>query len=267
MLPDLELAYVIAATLLGLIIGSFLNVCIYRLPRDLSVVMPRSFCPVCGQRVAWHDNVPLVSYIALRGRCRSCRKPIGYRYPLVELVTAILFAVTAAQYGWSLAALKWAIFEAAMIVLFWTDFEERLLPDEFTLGGAVVGLILAIFIMVPGPFGDLLLPRSAIVWRSLVNAGFGAAILVLPLYAFARAYARIRKREGLGLGDVKLLLLIGVFLGVEKGLFALVLGSVGGSIIGIVYIFATHKDPLKYWLPLGSFLCAGAAFTALVKVV
>lgn len=250
----LELPFLtIAAGVFGLLLGSFLNVCIYRIPRDLSVVAPRSFCPQCGEGIAWYDNVPLVSYLGLRGRCRRCRHSIGVRYPLVEACTAGLFAWTAAEYGWTLASLKWLIFEAVMIVLFWTDLEERILPDELTIGGAITGLILAFFV-----------PVSGLVDSSILNALLGACVLAVPVALLAWSYSRMRGREGLGLGDVKLLSLLGVFLGVGDGIRALLIASVAGSVAGIVYIWVTRKDAATYGLPFGSFLCAGGAILPLL---
>ncbi|MBV9763603.1 MAG: prepilin peptidase, partial [Acidobacteriaceae bacterium] len=143
MAPESQIAFVAIATIVGLVTGSFLNVCIYRIPRDVSIVFPRSFCVECGKQISWYDNVPLLSYALLHGRCRFCRKPIELRYPIVELMTAVVFIAIAIRYGWSVAALKWAVFEATLIVLFWTDLEERILPDELTLGGFAAGLIFA----------------------------------------------------------------------------------------------------------------------------
>lgn len=262
---DLEPLHVVAAIVIGLLFGSFLNVCIYRIPRDLSVVAPRSFCPECGERIRWHDNVPLLSYALLRGRCRACGKPIGLRYPVVELTTAILFAAIAIRYGWTLPAFKWELFEALVIALFWTDLEERLLPDELTLGGTLAGLILAVFVRVPGQLGQLFLPGSKTVWQSLFNAGTGAIVLAGPIWMLGLIYKRVRGREGVGLGDVKLLVMLGVFLGLENGLLALLIGAVSGSVLGIAYIWLTHKKASTYELPLGSFLCAGAALAPLMN--
>ncbi|MGI8960344.1 MAG: prepilin peptidase [Bryobacteraceae bacterium] len=264
-MSDLEPLYVAIAIVFGLIFGSFLNVCIYRIPRDLSVVAPRSFCTECGEGIAWHDNVPLLSYAVLRGRCRACGTRIGLRYPVVELSTAILLAATAVQYGWTISALKWALFEAILVTLFWTDIEERILPDELTLGGAVAGLVLALFVRVPGQLPVLFLPNSKMVWQSVFNAGFGATVLAGPIWMLGSIYARVRKREGLGLGDVKLLVLLGVFLGLENGLLALLIGVLSGSVIGIVYIWLARKKASTYELPFGSFLCAGAALVPLVN--
>ncbi|MGI9073222.1 MAG: prepilin peptidase [Bryobacteraceae bacterium] len=264
MLPDLQPLYVAPAVIFGLMFGSFLNVCIYRIPRDLSVVAPRSFCPECGERIAWHDNVPLLSYAVLRGHCRACGKRIGSRYPIVELSTAILFTAVAIRYGWTVSALKWALFEAVVITLFWTDIEERILPDELTLGGALIGLMLALLVRVPGELAGLFLPGPKMVWQSLFNAGVGATVLAGPIWMLGFIYARVRGREGLGLGDVKLLVLLGVFLGLENGLLALLIGVLSGSVIGIAYIWLTRKKASTYELPFGSFLCAGAALVPLV---
>jgi leader peptidase (prepilin peptidase) / N-methyltransferase len=265
LLTDVELLHIAVATVFGLMFGSFLNVCIYRIPRDLSVVAPRSFCPECGARIAWHDNIPLLSYVVLRGRCRACGKRIGLRYPIVEMSTAILFAATAIQYGWSTVALKWALFEAIVITLFWTDIEERILPDELTLGGSLAGLLIAFFVRVPGHLGELFLSDSKLAWQSLFNAGVGAMVLAGPIWMLGIMYSRVRGREGLGFGDVKLLVLLGVFLGLENGLVALLIGVVSGSVIGIAYIWVAGKKASTYELPFGSFLCAGAALVPLMN--
>src|SRR5258706_7775637 len=164
------------AFLAGLLIGSFLNVCIYRLPRDLSVVKPRSFCPGCEKMIAWYDNIPLLSFLILGGRCRHCRERIPIRYPIVELATAGAFALCVAALGPTLAALKFSIFSAILITLIASDFEERILPDEFTLGGMVIGIALAAFVPLGPEFAYLLLPASAgPAWRSVGESVFGAA--------------------------------------------------------------------------------------------
>jgi len=257
--PEFGFYYAIAVGVFGLVLGSFLNVSIYRIPRDLSLWTPRSFCPECGKQIAWYDNVPLLSYFVLSGRCRNCETTIRIRYPIVELTTAILFAAVAVRYGWTLVALKWMMFEAMMVVLFWTDLEEQILPDELTLGGTAVGLILAIFVRVPGTLGAILVPGWPGVARSLLNAALGAVFLAGPIWLIGVGYAWLRKREGLGFGDVKLLVLFGVFLGLGNGLFALLLGTVAGSVVGSIYVIATRKKFSETALPFGSFLCAGAA--------
>jgi leader peptidase (prepilin peptidase)/N-methyltransferase len=261
---DLLVFWIIGAALAGLLFGSFLNVCIYRIPRDLSVVAPRSFCPECGRPIAWYDNVPVLSYALLRGVCRHCGNRIGVRYPVVELMTAVLFGWAAGRYGYAIETLKWVVFEALLVALFWIDLEERLLPDELTLGGTAAGLCFAVFVATPGLLGDLLFSGPHPVWRSVLNAILGGVLLALPLWLIGVTYRRLRKREGLGFGDVKLVLLIGIYLGFEKGVIALMIGAVAGSVLGIIYIVLTRKDASTYELPLGTFLCAGAMLVPLV---
>jgi leader peptidase (prepilin peptidase) / N-methyltransferase len=245
--------------LFGLIFGSFLNVCIYRIPRDLSVVSPRSFCPECGSRLPWTQNVPLLSYLLLRGRCRNCSQPIGFRYPLVELTTGLLFLSIAIRYALTLLAIKWLLFDMILVVLFWTDLEERILPDELTLGGSFIAVLFSLFVVVPGSLGALLLPEANWRMQSLLNAAIGAALLALPVWGIGAAYGRLRKREALGWGDVKLLAMLGLFLGPKDGLAALLLGSVSGAVVGLGLLIWMKKTTRSYELPFGSFLCAGAA--------
>jgi leader peptidase (prepilin peptidase) / N-methyltransferase len=256
--------YVVGAALAGLLIGSFLNVSIYRIPREVSVVAPRSFCPECGTQIAWFDNIPLFSYVALRGKCRKCRQKIGLRYPMVEAATAFLFACMVYRYGLTLVGLKWALWEAILIVLFWTDFEEQILPDELTLGGSVAGLLIACFIPVPGTLAQTLFPGWQLIWRSMLEIGLGIGLLALPMWLLGWVYEKIRQREGLGLGDVKLLVFMSTFLGFENCLFATMLGAVGGSVIGIIYCLITHRKLSETHLPFGSFLCAGAAIMPII---
>lgn len=264
-MDDSSAIFVVFAGLFGLLFGSFLNVCIYRIPRDLSVVHPRSFCPGCQHGISWYDNIPVASYVFLRGRCRRCSHLIGWHYPFVEACTAALFALITAEYGWSAAALKWMLFEAIMIVLFWTDLQERILPDELTIGGGGAGLLLALFVPTPGLFGTWLLPSLQPAYSSLLNSATAACILSLPIGLVAWIYGKVRHREGLGLGDLKLLILLGVFLGLEDGVRALLIASIAGSVIGIVYVLITRKDASTYWLPFGSFLCAAGAILPLFR--
>ena len=258
-MPAETALHVAFAALAGVLIGSFLNVCIYRVPRDMSVVQPRSFCPECGKLIAWYDNVPLFSYARLNGRCRDCGKSIGIRYPLVELCTALFFAGSIASFGWNLEGLKWCLFEAIMTVLFWVDLEERILPDEFTLGGSALGFAFAFFTKVPGQLGELLLSSASTRGQSLFEAVAGAFVLTLPLALAGLIWGRVTNREVLGLGDIKLLPCIGLFLGVETGIQTLLLGSLLGVAIGGVYILVRKKKAREYELPLGSFFCAAAA--------
>ncbi len=249
----------------GLLVGSFLNVCIYRLPRDLSVVHPRSFCPACRQTIRWYDNIPLLSYLLLRGRCRRCGAAIPLRYLLVELLTAALFAFTAGRLGLTPAALKWCLFEALMIGLIFSDLEERILPDQFTLGGALAGLALSLWTPMGWGYGHLFLgPLLKGRWLSLGESALGAVLASALLWLVGALYAAVRRKEGLGFGDVKMMAAVGAFLGFHGALQTLVLGSLAGSVVGVIYIWLAKKDFKTYELPMGSFLGATALLLALL---
>jgi leader peptidase (prepilin peptidase)/N-methyltransferase len=255
------------ALLLGLLVGSFLNVCIYRWPRDLSVVRPRSYCPACEAPIAWYDNVPLVSYAMLGGRCRHCRARISPRYPIVELLTGAFFFLMVHRYGLTLFAGKMCVFTPMMVALLFTDLEERILPDEFTVWGTVVGLVFAIFAMTPDGTAYLLLWMFGLHsngwFTRLPAAAIAAALPAGLLWGAGWLYQKARHREGVGLGDVKMVALLGCYLGLEAGLVALVLGSLAGSVLGYVYLKLTHKDPSTYELPFGTFLSGAALFVVI----
>ena len=224
----------------GLAVGSFLNVCMYRLPRGESVVTPPSRCPSCGHRLRWFDNVPVLGWLVLRGRCRSCRTAISPMYPLVEVATAGFFLLQLWQVGWAPLLAVRLLFVSAMIVLFVIDLQHRILPNVITLPGIVVGLVACLF-FEPG-------------WRSsLIGVAAGGGVL----WAIGEAYFRIRGEEGMGFGDVKMLAMIGAFLGWQLMLVTLLLASLAGSIIGGTMI-AIDRGNMKYALPLGSFLALGA---------
>ena len=249
---------VLIAALFGLLIGSFLNVCIYRLPRDLSVVMPRSFCPECEKPIAWFDNVPLLSFVLLRARCRHCGKPIPLRYPIVELLTAIAFACAIWFLGATAAGLKFCVFGAILVTLLFSDLEERILPDEFTLGGTAAGLVLAAFVPLRGSILQLLLSVQNQRVISIGDALLAAAFCSGALWLVGALYDKIRHREGLGLGDVKMAAMIGSFLGIESSLLTIIAGSLLGAIVGLFYIWFTEKDASTYELPFGTFLGSAA---------
>jgi leader peptidase (prepilin peptidase)/N-methyltransferase len=255
------------ALLAGLVVGSFLNVCIYRLPRDLSVVRPRSFCPACENPIAWFDNIPLLSYVLLGGRCRACGARIPLRYPLVELATAALFVLALMVAGPTLRAVKLMVFSAAIVGLIFSDLEERILPDEFTLGGLATGLLMAalapmqamlILVFAPRRWGDR--------WLSLGEAALGAVVTAGLLFLMGALYEKVRKREGMGLGDVKMAAMLGAFLGLWGALQALLIGSLLGSMAGLAYIKATRKKASEYALPFGSFLGVGALVVAFLEL-
>jgi leader peptidase (prepilin peptidase)/N-methyltransferase len=253
----------VLAALFGLLIGSFLNVCIYRLPRDLSVVRPRSFCPTCEKQIAWFDNVPLLSYAVLGGACRHCRAPIGWRYPAVEVLTSGFFFVITLTLGPTLAALKLCVFSALIIGLIFADLEERILPDEFTLGGTLVGFVFAYLVPLGGGLAYLLFPMEwGNRWLSVGESVLGAGFNSVAIWSVGALYEKIRHREGLGFGDVKMVALIGSFLGMHLALMTLIVGSLLGSLIGLAFILISRKDASTYELPFGSFLGAAALLVA-----
>ena len=257
------------AGLFGLLIGSFLNVCIYRLPRDLSVVRPRSYCPECEKTIAWYDNVPLLSYLRLKGRCRHCGKPISARYPIVEALTAALFFTFVFALGPTLVAFKFCLLSALLVGMTFADFEERILPDEFTLGGLVAGLVLSWFIpLSDGTIGFMLMLAGAPLQGhalSLVESLAGALLPSGFLWLTGVLFEKIRHKEGLGFGDVKMVAAVGAFLGIRGALQTLIVGSLLGSVIGIIYIKLAKKDHSSYELPFGSFLGLAAIVLSLAR--
>jgi leader peptidase (prepilin peptidase) / N-methyltransferase len=253
----------ILAFFAGLLIGSFLNVCIFRLPHDLSVVMPRSFCPHCEHPIRWYDNIPLASFFVLRGRCRDCNGPIPLRYPIVELLTATMFALAISRLGVTWAGFKLCLFAAILIELVFSDLEERILPDEFTLGGAAAGVALAA--LVPLPFGLLTLILDGEGWMyRVLDSLFAAVVCSGSLWLIGAVYQRVRGREGIGPGDVKMVAMIGAFLGLQGALLTMMIGSVLGSLVGLAFIFFTGKNASTYELPFGTFLGAAALLVAIV---
>jgi len=235
-----------AIFVLGLAFGSFLNVCIYRLPRDLSVVRPRSACPACERPIAGYDNVPVLSWLILGGRCRNCKTHISARYLVVELLTGAIFLATYAHFGFGLATLKYCTFGFLLLGLIFTDAETQLLPDKMTLPGLAVGLLFSLLVPVNDLASQLLpglvsLPVSSDVsWHllSLVDAVLGAIVGASFIYGAGAIYLRARGVEGMGFGDVKLMAMIGAFLGAKLTLFTLFSASIAGSLFGVSTVFA-----------------------------
>ena len=227
----------VAALALGLIVGSFANVCIHRLPLRQSVVSPRSRCPHCGAAIAAGDNLPLLSYALLRGLCRFCRGPISIRYPLVEAANGLLYLALALQLGPTLRTLILMAFVTALLVLSLIDLDHRLLPNVITLPGIAVGV------------GASLLPGPPTPLSSLAGAAGG----YLAFWAVAEAYRRARGVEGLGQGDWKMTAMLGAFLGWDQMLLAVFLASILGTVVGLALI-AFRGGNGKYALPLGTFL-------------
>jgi leader peptidase (prepilin peptidase) / N-methyltransferase len=252
--------------LFGLIIGSFLNVCIVRIPAHKSVVTPVSACTKCGAPIRPYDNIPVVSYLLLGGKCRGCKTPISPIYPLVELLTALLIYACYRTFGLTAEGLKWAVFSALMIVLVFTDLRERILPDVVNYTGFALGLLLSLFTVpadgtagwIAGRIFDFPAPTPVL---SFADAVLGAAIGSGLLWLVAEAYFRMRGREGMGMGDVKMMLMAGAFLGIKRTLLTILVGSLLGSILGLAFILIRRKGS-DYELPFGTFLGLAALLTA-----
>jgi leader peptidase (prepilin peptidase)/N-methyltransferase len=244
---------------LGLAFGSFLNVCIYRLPRDLSVVRPGSACPNCKQAIRFYDNVPVLSWLLLRGRCRNCKARISARYLVVELLCAALFLACYAHFGLTLATLKYSAFGFLLLGLIFTDAETKLLPDQLTLPGLVLGLLFS-FVVPVNDLASQLLPGlvslpvgSDISWRvlSVLDALLGCAVGASFIYGAGAIYLRARGVEGMGFGDVKLMAMVGAFLGVKLTVFTLFAASITGSLFGlstvlVVWMKRTRRRMMRH---------------------
>jgi len=234
----------LVAGLFGAVIGSFLNVCIVRLPAEQSVVRPRSRCPKCGSQLAWYDNVPVVSWLVLRGKCRSCGTPIAILYPLIELATALIWAWMAWRFGLTAEALKGAFFMTILLGIAMTDGREYLIPDEFTIGGLVLGLFFAAFAGTTG----------------LLHAVIGAAVGFGLLWIVGQGGTWLFKEEAMGGGDIKMMAMVGAFVGWQGVLLTVFLGALAGTLIFLPLTLLGRKK----LVPFGVFLSAGAAITFLL---
>ena len=237
--------FLFGAAALGAIIGSFLNVCIHRLPSHSSVVTPGSRCPSCGYVLRWADNVPVVSYVVLGGRCRECKARISVRYPIVELLTMGIFVLNFYVFGPDWILIPRIVFSCLLIVLFAVDLEHHLLPNALTFPGIAVGFLFSLFVS-PGPVASAL--------GILVGGG--------SLWLIGEAYYRYAGQEGMGGGDVKMLAMIGAFLGWKLVIVTLVFSSIAGAIAGLVVI-ASRRGDLRYALPYGTFLALAAQIASL----
>ena len=274
--------------LFGTIIGSFLNVCIARIPEEISIISPGSRCPKCGTPIKAYDNVPVFAWLWLRGKCRACGAPISVMYPLMELATGLLFVAAFLEYGITQATVKWLFFTCLILILTITDLRVRLLPDVVTLPGFAAGLLFSLF--VPPMDGS----AGALSWRffhehlsqhaaGILDGILGAAFGSFLLWGLAAGYKLVRHREGMGMGDVKMMAMVGAFLGLRGTFLTILLGSLLGSVIGVSVVLALYlagwrraaakrasrrglgtENTLRwaiasqYQLPLGTFLGIGA---------
>ena len=234
----------IVSIIFGAFIGSFLNVCISRLPKEESIIWPGSHCPDCKKPIRFYDNIPLVSYFLLTGKCRNCKKPISIQYPLIEGITALSSLFLFMKFGPSLSYLFYFAFVAALIVITIIDLYHQIIPDVISLPGIVVGLI-----------ASLILPQI-----TFLNSLFGVLLGGGSLFLVATCYEWLFKREGMGGGDVKLLAMIGAFLGWKAVILTILLSSLIGSITGILIMVVKGKD-FKYAIPFGPFLSLGAVIS------
>jgi leader peptidase (prepilin peptidase)/N-methyltransferase len=235
----------LVVALFGLMVGSFLNVCIYRLPRRESIVFPASHCTSCGKDIAWYQNLPVLSWLFLRGQCGNCGERISIIYPMVELLTGFIFLWHYEVFGASLLLIPRLLFAGGLIVLAFIDFRHRILPNAITLGGTIVGFAFSFFL----PPGWL---------ASLIGILIGGGVL----FVIGEVYLRLRGIEGMGMGDVKMLAMIGAFLGWKAVLVTLVLSSLSGAIVGGL-LLVTQKGTMKYQLPFGTFLAAASLIASL----
>jgi leader peptidase (prepilin peptidase)/N-methyltransferase len=238
---DVSLLLALYAAVLGLITGSYLNVVIHRLPRGVSTVLPVSRCPSCGNRIRPYDNVPLLSFLVLRGRCRHCRAAIGWRYPMVEAATGGLFLACYLRFGPSWSALVAALFGSMMIALALIDLEHFILPDRITLPGIALGL----------------LAQPLVGWAGLRSALIGAAVGAGIILVMNAPWLALRGVQGFGFGDVKMLAMIGAFLGLAGVVVTLFLGALLGSVTGLM-MMTRRRIHLQSRLPFGFFLAIGA---------
>ena len=280
--------------LLGIVIGSFLNVCIARIPEGESIVSPRSRCPQCLEPIKAYDNVPILGWLWLRGKCRACGKAISPMYPLVELATGLLFVACYLSFGLTAATIKWLLFICMIIILATADLRVRMLPDAVNGPGFVAGLIFAAFVP-PGDGAAMrlnlrlfhgALPEWAVgVLDALLGAAFGS----LLLWGAAALYKAVRGKEGMGFGDVKMMAMVGAFLGLRGSFLTILLGTLLGSMLGLTVIVALYVSGWKrrvaerasrrglakvnalrwaiasqYQLPLGTFLAVGALLVVFV---
>ena len=228
----------------GLVVGSFLNVCIYRLPLKQSIVWPASRCTVCERPLDWYENIPVFAWLVLGGRCRTCQTSISPMYPIIELITSALFVGAYLLYGVTPLVFVRIAFGCAMIVLFVIDLQHRILPNVITVTGVPIGLVLSLF-LPPG-------------WKeSLIGLLLGGGVL----YVIGEAYYRLRGIDGLGMGDVKMLAMIGAFLGWRLTLVTLIFASFTGSLAGVAML-VTGRGGMKAALPFGTFLAVGALVAA-----
>ncbi len=233
--------FMLFAFILGAIIGSFLNVCIYRIPAGKSIVSPPSSCPACNHKIRWYENIPILSYVFLGGKCSSCKLKISLRYPAIETLTGLMFALLYYCFGYSPATPVYWLFAAVLIVITFIDLDHQIIPDVISLPGILVGFACSFFIP----------------WLSWVDSLLGVLLGGGLLFAVAWLYELLAKREGMGGGDIKLLAMLGAFLGWKAILPVVFIASLAGTLVGIP-VMIIHKKDSRLAIPFGPFLAGGA---------
>ena len=249
----------VLALILGLVIGSFLNVCILRIPQEVPITVPRSHCPHCKKLIRWYDNVPVLSYLILGGRCRRCKKKISARYPLIEAVSGLISVLLYLKFGLGVEWVLFFGFSAALLVLAFIDLDHRILPDVITLNGMWLGVLSSVYLAQPIPpivLGivrvaglEVTNPRILALVGSLLGGVAGGGLL----WGVGEAFKRLRGIEGMGFGDVKMMAMVGALLGAPMALLTIMLGSLLGSVVGLTFMRLTGKSR-DYELPFGTFL-------------
>lgn len=237
---------IILIFILGLIVGSFSNVCIYRIPRNESIIFPASHCPKCRSNISLKDNIPLISYILLKGRCRNCKSKISIRYPVVELLTGLIYLIIYLIYGLSIQSLIYIILSSALIIIAFIDLNEQIVPDVISLPGIVIGFIISFFVS----------------YISFINSALGVIVGGGIILVIGLAGSVIFKKEAMGGGDVKLAAMIGAFLGWRYIIISLFLGFFLGAVVGIILILSKIKNR-EDTVPFGPFIALGSMITLL----
>jgi leader peptidase (prepilin peptidase)/N-methyltransferase len=256
----------ITVFLFGLVVGSFLNVCIVRLPHGRSIASPPSHCPRCKAGIRFYDNIPIVSFLLLRGRCRKCGEPISWRYPMVELLNALVYVWIAREFWLGGEAFLIMALCSSLIVITFIDYDHQIIPDVITLPGMVVGLALAPFFMTslggPLPFHlGALVPHAGPYLTGLLNSLIGLLLGGGPLFLLGWTWEKLRHVEAMGGGDIKLMGMVGSFLGWKAALLTIMLGALAGSVVGIALI-VLKKHQMEKIIPFGPFLAVGAVISA-----
>lgn len=261
-LQALDTLLYVCSFVIGSMVGSFLNVCVYRIPAGLSIVKPRSRCPKCEQMIAWYDNIPMVSWLLLGAKCRNCKAPISWQYPLVEAITAFLFLAVYWQYGLTLATPVYMALAAALVLVTFVDLTDWTIPNEVTFPGMPLGIAFSLVAMFYPDSGLVVLGQFEPVFNALIGLFAGGGIL----YALDKVTLILLKKRGMGFGDVKLLAMLGAFFGYPGVVLIIMIASLIGSVIGIAFIVANRSKSEEHgghYLPFGPYLALGGLIVML----